>query len=205
MTAAYKTVTAATFGTEIIAAPSAKNRRVVRSLYINSSTQQKVALISGYVDEIQSMYNDATGGDFTMTFGGDTTAATAWNANAALMVTRLEAITSITDVTVTGDGTEAEPWLITFVDPGGQDVALLTANDTGLTGDTIGTTIAEVTAGAGLEKFGVYLAADGHVELAYNPSDEGHFECGSAEALNFTTSASGNVTILLGYDTVGGS
>lgn len=402
MTAAYKTVSAATFGTEIIAAPSAKNRRVVRSLYINSSTQLKVALISGYVNEIQSVYHGATGGTFTLTYAGDTTATIAWNANAALIVTRLEAIASITDVTVTGDGTSGDPWIVTFVDPGGADIDLMTLDPASLTGavttiatDSEGTTsvdevqtlsndatsgtftilfdaqetsalgnnasagqiasaleglsnivdvtvtgvgspttpwnitfndptgaiseittddtnlvggsgvstvitvtpgvdsidevqsvynnafagtftltysaqttsalafdisagdldtalqalsnvadvtvtgtgtsidpwivtfvdptgdidemtatdtglievniVGEQTPGAGTEKFAVYLAADGHVDLAYNPSDEGWFECGSAESLNFTTSASGEVTILLGYDTVGGS
>jgi len=59
----------------------------------------------------------------------------------------LEAISTITDVTVTGSGTSGDPWLVTFVDPGNRDVPLMTTTDTNLTGHTVGTTIAEDTQG----------------------------------------------------------
>lgn len=60
----------------------------------------------------------------------------------------LQALSNVEDVTVTGLGTEASPWLITFVDPGDEDVVLLVADDTGLTGETDGTSIANVVAGS---------------------------------------------------------
>jgi hypothetical protein len=70
------------------------------------------------------------GGTFTLSDGTDTTSAIAFDASAATITTRLETdITSITDVTVTGTGTFADPWLIEFVDPGGQDLDLLIVDD----------------------------------------------------------------------------
>ncbi|KKM00925.1 hypothetical protein LCGC14_1799530, partial [marine sediment metagenome] len=57
--------------------------------------------------------------------------------------TELELLSSIGNVSVTGDGTLASPWLIEFLNPTESDIALITADDTNLTGDTIGTTIAE--------------------------------------------------------------
>ena len=57
----------------------------------------------------------------------------------------LEALSTITDVIVTGSGTSGDPWLVTFVDPGNKDLPLMTANDTNLVGGT--TTIAEDTKG----------------------------------------------------------
>jgi hypothetical protein len=95
--------------------------------------------------EVVSIHNDATGGTFTLTFGGQPTAAIAYNATAAALEAALELISTITDVTVTGTGVLATPWLVTFVDPHG-DVGAVTKDDTSLTGETIGTTIA-VTAG----------------------------------------------------------
>ncbi len=59
----------------------------------------------------------------------------------------LEALSNVVDVAVTGLGTAGSPWLITFVDPEG-DVAQLVADDTGLTGQTLGTVIANVTSGS---------------------------------------------------------
>ncbi len=145
MTAAYLTVAAATLGTEVIAAPAAKNRRVVRSIYINSDTAMEVDLVSGYVNETQSVYHGATGGTFTLTYDGQTTSGIAYDANAALIKTRLEAISTITSVTVTGAGTSGDPWIVTFLDPGGADIALMTLQPASLTGAV--TTIATDTPG----------------------------------------------------------
>lgn len=59
----------------------------------------------------------------------------------------LEALSNVVDVAQSGLGTAGSPWLITFVDPEG-DVAQLVADDTGLTGETLGTVIANVTSGS---------------------------------------------------------
>jgi hypothetical protein len=59
----------------------------------------------------------------------------------------LQAISTITDVTVTGTGTAADPWLVTFVDPGDEDIAMMTAGTDSLTGETLGVVIAELVSG----------------------------------------------------------
>ncbi len=164
MTAAYLTVSAATFGTELVAAPSAKYRRVVQAVYVNADTAMKVALISGYVNEIQSVYTGATGGTFTLTYSGQETAGIAFDANAATMVTRLEALSNVTDVTVTGVGTSGNPWLVTFVDPGGSDIALMTIDPASLTGAV--TTIATDTPG---------VDAVDEIQSLYNGATGGNF------------------------------
>lgn len=97
--------------------------------------------------EIQSVEHDGTGGDFTLTFEGQETAAIAWDATAADVETALELLSTITAVTVTGGDLPAAV-LVEFVDPGPSNVPLLVDDDTGLTGETIGFTIAQVQPGS---------------------------------------------------------
>lgn len=94
----------------------------------------------GTVNEQQSVTINGNGGTFTLTFGGQTTSATAYNASAATLTTNLEALSTITDVTVTGTGTPADPYLVTFVDPGEQNVAEMTADASSLTGGSASVT-----------------------------------------------------------------
>ena len=94
------------------------------------------------IDEVQQVdIGTSTGGTFTLTFSGQTTASIAYNASAATVESSLEALSNITDVTVTGTGTSGDPWVVTFVDPGKQNVAEMTSTDS-LTGgsSTISTT-----------------------------------------------------------------
>lgn len=89
----------------------------------------------GESSTITTLVQGNDGGTFTLSDGTDTTSGIAYNAAAATVETRLETdIASITAVTVTGSGTEADPWLIEFVNPGGQDVDELIVNDTNLNG-----------------------------------------------------------------------
>lgn len=68
-------------------------------------------------NEVQSItIRYATGGTFTLTFEGQTTAAIAYDANAAAIESALEALSNLTAVAVTGSGTEASPFLVTFED-----------------------------------------------------------------------------------------
>lgn len=85
-------------------------------------------------DEVQTVTIYGTGGTFTLTFDGQTTAATAWNASAGTLETNLEALSNITDVTVTGSGTPADPYVVTFDDPGSQNVVEMTGDASSLTG-----------------------------------------------------------------------
>jgi hypothetical protein len=57
---------------------------------------------------------DATGGTFTLTYGGATTAAIAYNATAATVKTRLEALASVGAGNVVVTGNAGGPWTVTF-------------------------------------------------------------------------------------------
>ena len=109
--------------------------------------------------EVQEVSNNATGGTFTLTFSGQTTAAIAYNATATTVESALEALSNITAVTVTGSGTSGDPWVVTFVDPGSQNVAEMTADDTNMTGgtSTITTTIEGGTKTIAVSNFQIRL------------------------------------------------
>lgn len=87
------------------------------------------------VNEVQTLTITATGGTYTLTYDGQTTAAIAWDANAAAIDAALEALSNIGagDVTVAGAG----PYTITFTGALAQtDVSQLTVDATSLTGGT---------------------------------------------------------------------
>ncbi len=98
------------------------------------------------MDEVQTLYNNASSGIFTVTFDGQgPTTAIDYNASAATVEAALEGLTNVNDVAVSGTGVLADPWVITFLDPGSQDVPEITTDDTGLGGAT--STIATQTEG----------------------------------------------------------
>jgi hypothetical protein len=80
-----------------------------------------------------------TGGTFTLTYSGETTAGIAYNAAAAAVQSALEALPSISagDVTVTGGPGPGTPYVVTFGgNLAGANVAQMTASAGGLTGGT---------------------------------------------------------------------
>lgn len=92
---------------------------------------------SAPTNEIQAVWHDGTGGTFTLTYDGQTTAATAYNASAATVDTNLEALSTIDagEVTVTGAGTQASPWLVEGTGGFAQtDIELLSGSAASLTG-----------------------------------------------------------------------
>jgi hypothetical protein len=121
------------------------------------------------------------GGTFTLSDGVDTTTAIAYDALASTVETRLQTdITSITDVNVTGSGTLADPWAITFVNPGDQDIALLIVDDTSLNGTS---TIAEVTKGRGNSIIDLVMDQNQQYHSYQTPTDDtGEQEAESAPA-----------------------
>lgn len=127
----------------------------------------------------------SNGGTFTLSDNTDTTSAIAYNASAATIETRLQTdITSITDVTVTGSGTEADPWVITFVNPGDQDVALLVVSDTNLNGSS---TIVETTKGRGNSQIDLVIDQNQAYHFFQTPTDDaGEQEAESAPATGGT-------------------
>lgn len=92
-----------------------------------------------------------TGGNFTLTFNGQTTANIAYNANAAAVVSALEGLSNIGsgEVTASGGALPGTPVVITFAGTlAGANQPLMTANAAGLTGGTSpAVTISETTPG----------------------------------------------------------
>jgi hypothetical protein len=78
-----------------------------------------------------------TGGTFTLTFDGQTTAGIAYNAAAAAVQSALEALSNLApgDVTVTGGPGPGTPWVATFLSTLG-NIPQMSASGTGLTGGT---------------------------------------------------------------------
>ena len=98
-------------------------------------------------NEVQTLTIDATGGTYTLSFGGQTTSALAYNAINTTIQTALRGLSSIggTNVAVTGSG----PFTITFSGTlANTDVALITADSTSLTGNTHTASLVEATHGA---------------------------------------------------------
>jgi hypothetical protein len=104
-------------------------------------------------DEVQTLTITGTpaGGSFTITYAGQTTAAIAFNASAANVVSALELLSGIGSggVTATGGALPGTPVVITFKKSlGAKDVALMTTTDS-LTGGTApASAIVETTPGA---------------------------------------------------------
>lgn len=108
---------------------------------------------AGEASEVQTatVTGSPTGGSFTLTYAGETTAAIAYNATAAAVQSALTALPNVNagDVTVTGSA--GGPYTITFGGIlAGENVAAITASGAGLTGgSTPGVTMATTTVGGG--------------------------------------------------------
>lgn len=114
------------------------------------------AVIGQYpgANEVQriTITGSPTGGTFTLTVNGETTAGIAWNAAAAAVVTALEALPSIDpgDVSATGGALPGTAVDVTFIGRyAGINQPQMTANGAGLTGGSPVITITTVTAGGG--------------------------------------------------------
>jgi hypothetical protein len=94
-----------------------------------------------------------TGGTFTLTLNGETTAGIAYNATAAAVEDALEALPSLSgdDVTVTGGPGPGTPYVVTFGGAlAGTNVAQMTASAASLTGGTSpAVAVTTTTAGGG--------------------------------------------------------
>ena len=116
--------------------------------------------LTGGTTSISTAVQGSDGGTFTLSDGVDTTSAIAWDAADATIETRLETdITSITDVDVSGSGTAADPWLVTFLNPGDQDVPLLIGNNSGLANGA-SVFVEEVVEGSGITTIDVVCDAE---------------------------------------------
>ena len=89
------------------------------------------------VDETQQLTVNATGGTFTLTFGGQTTPPIAFNATAQTVQAALQALSTMLNVRCDGGPCATAPVAITFVGTlAGATPALITADATSLTGGT---------------------------------------------------------------------
>lgn len=93
------------------------------------------------LDELQTLTETGspTGGTFTLTFGGNTTANIAWNASASAIQTALQVLASIGagNVVCTGGPINITPVVVEFTGTlGFANQATMTATSTGLTGGT---------------------------------------------------------------------
>lgn len=89
-----------------------------------------------------------TGGTFTLTWSGQTTAAIAYNATAATVQTALAALSNIGAGNVTVSGSAGGPYTVTFVGAlASTDVAVIAATSSLTGGSSPGVTIATTTAG----------------------------------------------------------
>ncbi|MDX3232880.1 hypothetical protein [Streptomyces sp. ME19-01-6] len=116
---------------------------------------------AGPTSEVQTVTvtGTPTGGTYTLTFSGQTTAGIPYNATAAQVKTALEALSNVDvgDVTVTGGPHPGTAVVVTFVGQYlGDDVSQMTASAAGLTGGTSpAVTVTTTTAG------GAATASDG--------------------------------------------
>lgn len=89
-----------------------------------------------------------TGGTFTLTFSGSTTAAINYNAAASTVQTALRAIDSIDGANVSVSGSAGGPYTVTFIgELAATNVAQMTATSSLTGGTSPGVTIATTTAG----------------------------------------------------------
>lgn len=92
-----------------------------------------------------------TGGDFTITFSGQTTGVIAYNADAATIETALEALSNIEVGEATVAGSNPGPFTVTFSGQYAEtNVPLMTTNAAGLTGGTSPDVTVGVTTEGGL-------------------------------------------------------
>ncbi|MFC1535507.1 hypothetical protein ACFL7M_19350, partial [Thermodesulfobacteriota bacterium] len=75
-------------------------------------TTKEDGVEGGTFNEVQTLYNNAEEGFFTITFEGETTGPIVYNSQ--VIETSLESLSNIDDVEVSGAGTEDNPWVIEF-------------------------------------------------------------------------------------------
>lgn len=135
---------------------------------------------AGPTSEVQTVTvtGAPTGGTYTLTFSGQTTAALAYNATAAQVKAALEALSNINvgDVLVTGGPHPGTPIVVTFAGQYlGDDVAQMTATGSLTGGTSPAVAVATTTAG------GVSSASNGTQLLAGFLATESLFAPGSTK------------------------
>lgn len=113
-----------------------------------------------------------TGGDFTLTFNGQTTGAIAYDADAATVELALEALSNIEvgEATCAGGALPGTPVTVTFSGQyAAQDVPLMTDDDSGLTGGTTpAVAVTETTPGVSAKSAEILTIGSGITDQEYS-------------------------------------
>lgn len=135
----------------------------------------------GGTNEVQTITvtGSPTGGTYTLSFGGQTTAGIPWNATAAQVKTALDALSSIDvgDVATAGGPHPATPITVTFGGGfEGTDVAQMTSSSTGLAGGTTpaATVTTTTTSSATTVANGVSIASQVYTNAAAGSAIPGY-------------------------------
>lgn len=110
-----------------------------------------IPITTAAINDVQTatITGSPTGGTFTLTFGGQTTSALAFNAAASAVQTAFQALSSVGAGNATVTGSNGGPYTITFVGTlAGGARASITATPSLTGGTTPGVTIAHPTTGA---------------------------------------------------------
>lgn len=203
----YKSVAASSTDAHVVDAITGAKIAVVGAVINQGDTTASTVTFNSlpWTNEVQTITVDATGGTFTITYSGQTTSATAYNASASTVQTNLVALSNIDsgDVTVTGgpgDAGGTTPYVLTF---GGalaqKDVAAVTTNAGSLTGGAGTATVATATAGPVGTALTAALkgAANGVVSLP--PGQGAWFRTNAGEGLSVTTGAGSTTGIQVQY------
>lgn len=108
--------------------------RFLDTIYGGENILDNAGFEEGILNEVQAVGHNFTGGTFTLTFDGQTTTALDFDASASDIEDALIALSNVTDVDVSGSGSYDDPWRIEFLDPGQEDLPLMTLNSS-MTGD----------------------------------------------------------------------
>lgn len=159
---------------------------------------------SSILTELQSVRVNGTGGTFTLTYDGQTTGSIAQGALASAVETALEALSNVTAVTVTGSGTAADPYVVEFVDPAGNVVAM-TGDGSALTGGSGSSeTTVESNPGTNEVQTITLVASDGVFRLGFRGKTTTDIAWNAA-ALDVETSLEALSTIGAGNVSVAGA
>jgi len=136
-----------------IAASAARTAVLTSADFINEKARGlevylNITSITAGINEVQEITVDATGGTFTLSFGGQTTSALDWNAAPATIENALRALSTIglgnCSVAPNGPGV----FRVTFIGTlAATNVAEMTADSASLTGNTHTASLTTVTQG----------------------------------------------------------
>lgn len=203
----YKSVAASSTDAHVVDAITGAKIAVVGAVINQGDTTASTVTFNSlpWTNEVQTITVDATGGTFTITYSGQTTSATAYNASASTVQTNLVALSNIDsgDVTVTGgpgDAGGTTPYVLTF---GGalaqKDVAAVTTNAGSLTGGAGTATVATSTAGPVGTALTPAFKAGANGTIALAPGEGAWFRTNAGEGLSVTTGSGSTTGIQVQY------